>query len=60
MYNKQSCRECGAHLTPHSLCAVCKEHIGWVCGQCGRVEDSVHVHDYCRLAFKTVTVKTGD
>lgn len=44
MYNKQSCREYGASLVPHSLCSVCKEHNSWVCGQYGRIEDYDHVN----------------
>jgi RNase P subunit RPR2 len=43
MYNKQSCRECGSPLVPHSLCNICNEHSSWVCGQCGRIEDYDHV-----------------
>ena len=46
MYNKQSCRECGSPLVPHSLCNICQEHSSWVCGQCGRIEDYDHVN--CR------------
>ncbi|WP_415283203.1 hypothetical protein [Candidatus Nitrososphaera sp. FF02] len=44
MYNKQSCRECGTWLTPHTFCTSCREHVGWVCGQCGRIDDYTHVH----------------
>lgn len=44
MYNRQSCRECGAYLTALMQCAVCREDIGWVCGKCGRNEDAVHRH----------------
>jgi hypothetical protein len=43
MYNKQSCRECGSPLVPHSLCGICQEHSSWVCG---RIEDYDHVN--CR------------
>ncbi len=51
MYNKQSCRECGTFLTPHTLCTMCREHVGWVCGQCGRIDDYIHTHD-CRTVIK--------
>jgi RNase P subunit RPR2 len=46
MYNKQSCRECGTFLTPHSVCNVCKEHISWICIKCGKAEDVTHDHNY--------------
>ena len=62
MHNKQSCRECGAFLTPHAFCTVCKEHTSWVCGQCGRIDDCTHVHNYCRVAYDEkgeITVRAG-
>jgi hypothetical protein len=52
MYNKQSCRECGAYLIPHSFCMGCREHVSWECGQCGKIDDYTHVHNYCRTVFK--------
>ncbi|WP_264357944.1 hypothetical protein [Candidatus Nitrososphaera evergladensis] len=30
----------------------CREHVSWECGQCGRIDDYTHVHDYCRAVFK--------
>jgi hypothetical protein len=51
LYNKQSCRECGAWLVPHTFCTTCREHMGWVCNDCGKIDDYAHVHD-CGLVLK--------
>ncbi|MDQ3869161.1 MAG: hypothetical protein M3250_06350 [Thermoproteota archaeon] len=52
MFNKESCRACGAFLTPVSVCNFCKEYISWLCGKCERMEDVTHSHDYCRVVYK--------
>jgi hypothetical protein len=58
MYNKQSCRECGANLMPHSFCTCCRNHTSWVCGQCGRIED--YTHDHCRATLnKEIVAETA-
>jgi len=58
MYNKQSCRECGAHLNAHLLCIVCKEHTSWICSQCNRIEDCTHVHENCKaIAWNEIIVE---
>ena len=44
MYNKESCKSCGSHLTPVSFCKVCKEQISWVCDRCEGMSDVTHSH----------------
>lgn len=58
MYNKQSCRECGTWLTPHTLCTACREHVGWVCSQCGRIEDYTHAHECQSMPMKKIAVES--
>jgi hypothetical protein len=52
MYHKGSCRACGTHLTPTSVCNICNEHITWTCNKCDKMEDVTHEHTYCRLYTK--------
>ena len=49
-FNKEVCRGCGAYLIPISLCTICKEYIPWICGKCGRMDDVIHSHTFCRVS----------
>ena len=52
MHNNRSCRACGTHLTPISLCNICKEYVSWTCGKCLKMDDVTHRHDYCRISYR--------
>lgn len=54
VYYNRSCRVCGTHLTPISLCSVCKEYVSWTCGKCLKMDDVTHRHNYCRMTYKPV------
>ncbi len=43
-YNKTSCRACGSAFLAARVCENCGEPVKWICGECGRVDDSTHVH----------------
>ena len=40
-----SCRECGIHLTPTSICNLCLEHVSWICRKCLKIDDVTHKHN---------------
>lgn len=56
MYYNRSCRACGAHLTPISLCNICKEYVSWTCGKCLKMDDVTHRHNYCRVSYRVKEV----
>lgn len=43
-YNKTSCRACGTAFSVSKVCGHCNEPVKWICGKCGRADDSTHVH----------------
>ena len=47
MYYNRSCRACGTHLEPSSVCNVCKEYVCWICSKCFKADDVIHRHNYC-------------
>jgi len=51
MYYNRSCRACGTHLEPTSVCNICKEYVSWICHKCFRMDDVTHRHDYCRIPY---------
>src|SRR6266496_5708656 len=52
MYYNRSCRACGTHLTPISLCNICKEYLSWTCGKCLKMDDVTHSHNYYIISYK--------
>ncbi len=46
MFNKESCRGCGASLEPNKICKYCNEVKLWHCNNCDNKEEHIHVHNY--------------
>lgn len=57
MHLNRSCRACGTHLIPISLCTVCKEYVSWSCMNCLKLDDVTHSHSYCRVSYKVEVPK---
>jgi predicted amidophosphoribosyltransferase len=51
MYYNRSCRACGTHLEPTSICSICKEDVSWICGKCFKLDDVTHRHTYYRIPY---------
>lgn len=49
MFNKNSCRICGACLTPSALCKICKEFVSWTCFKCNIIEEAKHSDYNCTV-----------
>ena len=60
MPNKQSCRNCGAHLSPLSECPICKEHILWICIRCEKMDDVTHTHCCLEVASSASRLTRND
>jgi len=59
MFNKSSCRACGCYLVPTSVCNICTEHVSWICGQCDRIDDSIHSHNDQLISYKPEKIALG-
>jgi len=51
VFNKNSCRACGNHLFPTSVCNICTEYLSWICTKCNKMEDVTHSHTYSRISY---------
>src|SRR6476659_1059086 len=58
MYYNRSCRGCGTHLTPTSLCNMCLEHVSWICSKCLKIDDVTHKHSNCEISYIDAVTKT--
>jgi len=49
-YYNRSCRGCGTHLTPTSICNLCLEHVSWICRKCLKIDDVTHKRNNCEVS----------
>jgi hypothetical protein len=43
---------CGTYLKPVSFCEICSKQISWICGNCERMYNVMHIHHCCRTGYK--------
>jgi hypothetical protein len=51
MYYNRSCRACGTHLEPTSICSICEEYVSWICSKCFKIDDVTHRHNYYTIPY---------